>query len=191
MDAVIPGLIGAVIGAIGGLTIAWSSSRWEDRRLRRTLAVERYRDGRDLLYELVNLAGRRHFALQRWLWALEDPGSCQTSEIREKYFDLLPLWNERTWGYRARLHLLLGDNVALRFLDYADDHRSEPESLHYMFVRAHDAVLAAESRQEVDPQAQVIVDQLNHAWSDFADDVTADLLRRAGDLRLLDPPKDL
>jgi hypothetical protein len=70
---------------------------------------------------------------------------------------------------------MLGDEVALRFLDYADDTRRHPKSLHYRFVSAHRAVMRSEAGGASIEQAQEELDQLNHAWSDFADDIAQEL----------------
>jgi hypothetical protein len=78
-----------------------------------------------------------------------------------------------------------------RFLDYTDDARGDqPRSLHYLFHRAHQSVLDAESGLAEPDAAQVILDDLSRRWSQYFDAVTSRFLRRAASLRLLEIPDD-
>jgi hypothetical protein len=162
------GLTGVYVGYV-------LNSRREDRALRRELALERHRDGRTLFDEVVHNAGRRFVAQQRWLDSIAYPDAYAGLPVRSDYFELVREWNAANWSRRARLKLMLGDEVALRFLDYADDTRRHPKSLHYRFVSAHRAVMRSEAGGASIEQAQEELDQLNHAWSDFADDIAQEL----------------
>lgn len=175
------GLAGIVVGYL-------LSSRRENRNIRRELSLQRYREGQELFDELIAAAGKRFVALQRWLWSVEDPAAYAGLHVREEYFSLVQQWNASTWSFRARLRIHLGDDTAVQFLDYRDDERREPESLHYKFVCAHRAVLAAESSRASIEDVQVGVDRLNHAWSAFADDMAVELTRRARAFELLAEP---
>jgi hypothetical protein len=187
--AVVQAVAVAVIGLLGVLVGAIFTTRREDSRMRRDLSLERYRDGQRLFDELIVLAGERFTAMQRWLWAVEDPEQYDLPEVREDYFVLVRRWNSLTWNYRARLRILLGEPTALQFLDYGDDARpSNPESLHYRFVQAHNEIRACERDSSNAATAQEMLNRLNWAWSDFADDVAAELLRRSRDLQLLREP---
>lgn len=153
--------------------------------MKRELAVERYREATELVGELVDLAGERHYLMQRWLWAIADPERYR-ADARSAYTEVVRNWNKRTWGYRSRLRLSFGDPIALRYLDYNDDARTRPRSLHYMFVAAHKAILECESDPRHIPEAQRCLDQMNHSWSQFSDDATEELLSRAaGSVRRL------
>jgi hypothetical protein len=118
---------------------------------------------------------------------VEDPTAYVGLHVREEYFGLVQQWNA-SWSFRARLRIHLGDDTAVRFLDYQDDGRPEPKSLHYRFVSAHRAVLAAESSRTSIEDVQGQVDRLNHAWSDFADDIAVELTHRARSPELLEEP---
>lgn len=173
------GLCGIALGAL------FTSSR-ENNKLRRELSLERYREGQELFDELIRLAGERFVSLQRWLWAVLDPDAYELAEVRRAYFDVVRRWNALTWSLRARLRLTLGDELALRFMNYSDDTRTEPLSLHYRFVRVHAMVLSAEQGDKNPKEVQLPLDRLNHAWSEYADDVAVELLQRARRLELLD-----
>ena len=153
--------------------------------LRRDLALERYRQGQQLFDEIVSSAGERFVALQRWLWAIEDPKPYADVPVRDQYFALVPAWNAAVWSRRARLHIMLGAETAQGFVDYRDDSRDDPVSLHYKFVAAHRAVLAVEAGQLDVQSAQRMVDRLNHAWSNFAIQIAAELETRGRSLMLL------
>jgi hypothetical protein len=178
-----------VIGVCGVIIGSHLTTRRENDRIRRDLSLERYREGQQLFDDLIKLAGERFTAMQRWLWAMENPGRYDLDAVRRNYIDLVQSWNTLTWSYRARLRLMLGDAIALRYLDYDDDERGEkPESLHYKFVMAHRLLLNCERGTKSPAQVQPVIHRLNHAWSNFADDVASELLRRAVNLRLLDMP---
>jgi hypothetical protein len=165
------GLMGVYVGYV-------LNSRREDRVLRRDLALERYRAGQELFEEVIASAGTRFTAMQRWLWSVEDPQPYHDLPVRAEYFALLQAWNASCWSRRARLRLMLGDETALRFLDYRDDRREDPTSLHYRFVAAHRAILQCEQHRVGSSAAQAQLDRLNHAWSDFADDIAVELAKR-------------
>jgi hypothetical protein len=175
------GLAGVYVGFV-------LNARREDRVFRRELALEQYRQGQALFDELISSAGCRFVAMQRWLWSIDQPEAYDGPPIRATYFALLQDWNAANWSRRARLRLMLGDDVAQRFLDYADDVRREPLSLHYKFVYAHRAVLRAEANGLDACDAQRRLDTLNHAWSDFADDIAVDLAQRARELLSTESP---
>src|SRR5262245_46235397 len=182
----LPALILApAIGLVGVLVGYWLNARRADRALRRDLVLERYRQGQQLFDEIVSSAGERFVALQRWLWAIEDPDAYETVPVREQYFALVPNWNAAVWSRRARLHIMLGADTARGFVDYRDDARTQPLSLHYMFVAAHRAVLAVEAGRLEAEDAQTEVDRLNHAWSNFAIKIAAELETRGRSLLLL------
>ena len=169
------GLLGVYVGYV-------LNSRREDRVLRRDLALERYRAGQELFEEVTASAGTRFTTMQRWLWSIEDPEPYRDVPARAEYFALLQGWNASCWSRRARLRLMLGDEAALRFLDYRDDGRDDPQSLHYRFVAAHGAILGCERHRERSATAQAQLDRLNHAWSDFADDIAVELTKRSSAL---------
>jgi hypothetical protein len=190
--AVVQAVAVALIGLFGVLVGALLTTRRENSRIRRELSLERYRDGQRLFDELIILAGERFTAMQRWLWSIIEPDRYSASTPRDDYFTTVRRWNSLTWSYRARLRILISQTTAVRFLDYADDIRpSNPASLHYQFVQAHNAILDCENGTGDARYAQSLLNQLNWAWSDFADDIAADLLQRARDLQLLREPGDL
>ncbi len=178
-------VLSPLLGVVGIFLGYGLSSRRENRSIRRELSLQRYREGQQLFDELIAAAGTRFVALQRWLWSVDDPGAYAGVQVREEYFALVQQWNASTWSFRARLRIHLGDDTAIRYLDYQDDRRQEPESLHYKFVFAHSAVLDAESGTRSTHEVQARVDRLNHSWSNFADDIALELAQRARSLQLL------
>ena len=188
MNELTPLVVAPLIGLAGVFVGYWWNARRADQTVRRDLALERYRDGRQLFDEVVLSAGERFVALQRWLWSIEDPESYRGIAVRDDYFALVPGWNATVWSRRARLQIMLGAETARTFVDYSDDNRAEPQSLHYQFVHAHRAVLAAESGQSDVRSAQAQVDRLNHAWSNYAIQIASELEERGRSLTQLDKP---
>jgi len=184
-------VLAPLLGLIGIFVGYALSSKREDRNISRELSLQRYREGQELFDELIMAAGKRFTALQRWLWSVEDPSMYADRSVRDEYFLLVQHWNASTWSFRARLRIHLGDDVAVRFLDYEDDHRQEPRSLHYQFVFAHRAVLAAEADSSTVAEARGRVERLNHAWSRFADDIAVELAHRARAHQLLSEPQSM
>ena len=77
-----------LIGVCGVVVGSHLTTRRENARIRRDLSLERYREGQQLFEQLITLAGERFFALQRWLWALEDPERPDLEEVRRTYFKI-------------------------------------------------------------------------------------------------------
>jgi hypothetical protein len=135
------------------------------------------------------MVDRRYFRLQRLVWSLTENAPQEKIDQREKdYFKTVVEWNEKLRSIHNRLRLLVGDSVALQFLDYADDYRQDdPESLHYRFVKTHRAVLRAKDDRTLAQSAKEEVDRLNWTVSKFAYDVTTLFVARASSLELLRP----
>jgi hypothetical protein len=82
---------------------------------------------------------------------------------------------------------LVGSEESFEFLAYEDDRRPEPQSIHYLFVGAHAAVLQAKKNPEQIGLAERKVQRLNFAVSNYAYEVTTLFMNRASALRLLKP----
>jgi hypothetical protein len=172
----------------GALAYLFQSLSWR-RQVRLDLFRQRYSDGWQLLEQLSSMVDRRYFRLQRLIWAIADGAAPETVAVREReYFEAVIEWNEKLRSFHNRVRLLIGDNEALQFLDYADDFRQdEPQSLHYRFVRAHRMVLRAKDEPAWASTAKEEVDRLNWSVSRFAYDTTTLFMTRASSLALLRP----
>jgi hypothetical protein len=173
-------LVGGVLTSV----FQWLSWR---RQARIDLFRQRYVEGTQLLEQLSSMIDKRYFRLQRLVWAIGDSALPEKIVQREKeYFEAVVEWNEKLRSIHNRLRLLVGDSVALQFLDYADDYRQQdPQSLHYKFVKAHRAVLRAKDDGTKAASAKEEVDRLNWSVSRFAYDVTTLFMSRASSLELL------
>jgi len=85
--------------------------------------------------------------------------------------------------------LLVDDVQANAFLDYKDDlNQDSPQSLHYLFVKAHRYVQKVKAQTGSATEAQVAVDDLNWACSTFLENLTTSFLDKATSLQLLKSP---
>jgi hypothetical protein len=110
-----------VVGGLFAYVFQWLSWR---RQVRIDLFRQRYIEGTQLLEHLSSLVDRRYFRLQRLVWSLAGDAPQEKIEQREKeYFETVVEWNEKLRSIHNRLRLLVGDSIALQFLDYADDYR--------------------------------------------------------------------
>jgi hypothetical protein len=173
----------------GGLLSSWFQHATWTRQTRVDLFRQRYQEGTKFLDELSDHIGRRFFALQRLLWSLKDSTAEQRDTIEKEYFTIVAGWNASLRTYRNKIRLLVSQEQADRFLDYRDDYRAEPLSLHYIFVKAHKAVVGARKGTIGVDEAQTPVDELNWACSNFLEALTTSFLERATTLQLLDVPK--
>lgn len=175
---------------LGGLlTYVFQRLSWK-RQATLDLYRERYKEGTEFLERLSSLIDRRYFALQRFIWALEDSADEKRLTEREAdYFQTVLEWNTSLRSIHNRIRLLIGEEQALDFLDYGDDYRpDQPQSLHYRFVLAHRAVMAARRDRGKIATALQEVDRLNWKLSSFLYDVTSLFTERAGNLTLLRMP---
>jgi hypothetical protein len=173
-----------VLGAALAYLFQWLSWR---RQVRLDLFRQRYTDGTQLLERLSSMIDKRYFRLQRLVWSIADNAVPEKTAAREQeYFEAVAEWNERLRAIHNGIRLLIGESEALQFLDYADDYRpDDPHSLHYRFVKAHQAVLAAKNDPSRVAIAKEEVDRLNWTVSRFAYDVTTLFMNRAASLALL------
>lgn len=175
---------------LGGLlTYLFQRLSWK-RQATLDLYRERYKEGTEFLERLSSLIDRRYFALQRFIWALEEAADeKRLSEREADYFQTVLEWNTSLRSIHNRIRLLIGEEQALDFLDYGDDYRpDQPLSLHYRFVLAHRAVMTARRDRAGLATALQEVDRLNWKLSSFLYDVTSLFTERAGNLTLLHMP---
>ena len=175
---------------LGGLlTTRLQRALWE-RQTRLEVFRRRYEEGTVFLDQLSSLIDRRLFGLQRLLWVIEEGVEADQLETKEReYFQTVIEWNGTLRSNRNKIRLLIGESQASDFLDYRDDGRQEhPRSLHYQFVKAHNAVISANSGGMSTEQAQREVNSLNWTCSSFLEDLTTVFAQRATSLTLLDIP---
>jgi hypothetical protein len=180
----------ALTTILGGLLSTWLQGAAWKRQTRVDLFRKRYEEGIQLLDELSDRVGKRLFGLERFLWSLKDPGKEQRTDLQLEYFKIVADWNVSLRTNHNKIRLLIGEAQADLFLDYGDDDRPQaPKSLHYKFVKAHKAVIAAKENKISIPEAQGIVEVLNFACSAFLVRLTTDFLERATSLQLLEIPE--
>lgn len=180
-------LLSSVLGGL--LTYAFQRLSWR-RQAKLELYSQRYKDGNEFLDRLSSLIDRRYFALARLLWAVQEREPADKLAPREReYFETVVEWNNNLRAMHNRVRILVGEEKALAFLDYEDDYRQDsPGSLHYRFVLAHRALMAAKKDPASFGQAQLEADKLNWCLSSFLFDVTTVFAERANSLELLQFP---
>ena len=183
-------VLGFILTTVGGAYITWLlSTRSWSRQTKIDLYRKRYDEGTAFLDDFSNAVGRRFFMMQRFLWALGGPDSERIKRVEGEYFETVTAWNASYWVYRNKIRLLIDDAYANTFLDYQDDSRLEhPQSLHYLFVKAHREVQRASRGEIAKDDAQLAVDNLNWACSSFLENLTTSFLNRATSLQLLRAP---
>jgi hypothetical protein len=181
----------AFTSVAGGVFARWLQEKSWLRQTKVDLFRKRYEDGVLFLDHLSELIGKRSFALQRLLWAAARKHDQEAvGQLNRKYFAIVFLWNSNYWKNRNKIRLLVGEEQANAFLDYADDWRpEEPVSLHYTFVKAHRYVLLARKGEIDFDAAQVEVDRLKVICSEFLEHLTTEFADRANRLQLLVVPE--
>jgi hypothetical protein len=183
-------VFGFILTTIGGAYVTWLlSTRSWPRQTRIDLFRKRYDEGTVFLDDFSRAVGRRFFLMQRLLWAMGGPDPERIQRLEREYFEAVTAWNASYWVYRNKIRLLVDDAYANAFLDYQDDFRGEhPQSLHYLFVKAHREVQKANTGELSKDDAQSAVDNLNWACSSFLENLTTSFLNRATSLQLLRVP---
>jgi predicted secreted protein len=182
--------IGFILTTIGGAYVTWLfSTRTWHRQTRIDLYRRRYEEGTAFLDTFAKAVGERYFLMQRFLWILGDADTKRIQRIEKEYFLSVISWNASYWVNRNKIRLLVDDKQANAFLDYQDDFRLEtPQSLHYLFVKAHRHVLKAKAGEISKADAQPAVDNLNWACSTYLENLTTSFLDKATSLQLLKTP---
>jgi hypothetical protein len=181
---------GFILTTIAGgvITFIFQQLSWR-KEMRINLYQQKYRDGIELLAKLSTMVDTRFFALQRFTWALQERDENRIAAREKEYFESVVQWNQSLRSMHNGLRLLVGEEEALGFLDYADDQRQEqPSSLHYQFVAAHRTVMKAKANPNEVRLAEDIVERLNWSLSRFISGITTEFDRRAETLSLLRVP---
>jgi hypothetical protein len=177
-----------ILGSILSAYIAWNTWR---RQTRLAFFRQRYDEGIKLLDELGKLIGKRFFLLQRYLSAIENMSPEEIDNYKKASLESVQDWNTKRILFRAKIRLLVGEELALEFLDYSDDARVDlPRSLHYIFVRTHKRVFEVNhtSPQYEIESAWAVINKLNWSCSNFIEKITNEFLSRAKSLELIDVP---
>lgn len=179
-------ILGFILTTVFGKIISdWIQNKNWRNQTRINLYQSRYDEGKDVLDELSKQIGTRFFLLQRLLWSIESKDKLKIKEREKQYFESVIDWNSKTWYYRNKIRLLIGDEEAIEFLDYGDDFRPDiPISLHYLFVKTHKTVIQAKTNEELQ-NAQNMVERLNHICSNYLEELTTKFLHRSSNLELL------
>jgi len=182
--------LGFLLTTVGGASLTWlMSTRTWSRQTKTELHRKRFEEGNAFLEDFSKGVGLRFFLLQRYLWALGGGDPQRISRVEKDYFKNLVEWNSQYWHRRNKIRLLIDDTQANAFLDYQDDFRPDsPESLHYLFVKAHGEVQRVKDGTLSKSQAQSSVDTLNWACSTYLENLTTLFLERAASVQLLRMP---
>jgi hypothetical protein len=183
-------VLGFLLTGLGGAYFTWLlSTRSWSRQTTIDLYRRRFEDGAEFLDTFSRSVGERFFLMQRFLWILGDADQKRVGHLRKEYFQSVVAWNSSYWLNRNKIRLLVDDAQANAFLDYQDDFRVDnPQSLHYLFAKAHREVLKAEIGEISKEQAQNSVNSLNWACSTYLENLTTSFLARATSLQLLKMP---
>ena len=186
-------LIGFLLTSLLGSLFATrlQNAAWE-RQTRLEVFRKRYDEGIALLDHLSALIDKSYFALQRFLWALEDGNDDEYIKTKEQeYFKMVVEWNGLLRSNRNKIRLLVGEAQANRFLDYGDDGRPEnPKSIHYQHVKVHNIVLAVKEGKLDKVTGQKEIERYNWEISAFLEDLTTVFAQRAISLSLLELPTE-
>jgi hypothetical protein len=182
--------LGFLLTTVGGAYITWLlSTRTWSRQTKMELHRKRFEEGNAFLEDFSKGVGLRFFLLQRYLWALGGGDAQRVARAEKDYFKNLAEWNSQYWHRRNKIRLLIDDSQANAFLDYQDDFRPQsPESLHYLFVKAHAEVQRVKDGTLSTKEAQSSVDTLNWACSTYLENLTTLFLERAASVQLLQTP---
>lgn len=182
--------LGFLLTTAGGAYLTWLlSTRTWSRQTKMELHRKRFEEGNAFLEDFSKGVGLRFFLLQRYLWALGGGDPQRISRVEKDYFKNLVEWNSQYWHRRNKIRLLIDDTQANAFLDYQDDFRPDsPESLHYLFVKAHAEVQRVKDGTLSKSEAQSSVDTLNWACSTYLENLTTMFLKRAASVQLLRTP---
>lgn len=176
-----------IFGGIWGYFLRKRS--WENQ-VRQDLYRARYDEGTQFLNDISTCIGERYYYLQRLFWAIQEGKDEGIDACENDYFPIMRKWNASLWRIRNKLRLLVNQETADSFLDYADDNRpNKPKSLHYHFVFAHRIVLASKSETDKISVAENVMTELNWHCSSFLESATTEFLRRASALQLLKAPE--
>src|SRR5215469_565121 len=183
-------ILSFVLTTVGGASLTWLlTTRSWSRQTKLELYRKRFDEGSEFLDQFSKAVGERFFLMQRFLWNLNDSDPAVVERLAKEYFRSVKSWNASYWLFRNKIRLFVDDSQANAFLDYQDDLRLEqPQSLHYLFVKAHRYVLKAREGALPTHEAQTVVDSLNWACSTFLENLTTSFLNKATSLQLLKTP---
>ena len=162
-------LAGFVLTTVGGgiLTFWFQWLSWR-RQARLEVLRQRYAEGLSFVSGLMKLIDRRLFRLQQVIWALEDDAPDERlKNALSTYHEAVTEWNETLRSNHTYVQVLVGPQFGSSFLDFGDEDRGTPGSLHYRFVAAHNALLRARSDQAAVADASAVVAKLNIDASNF------------------------
>jgi len=183
-------ILSFILTTVGGASLTWLlTTRSWSRQTKLELYRKRFDEGSEFLDQFSKAVGERFFLMQRFLWNLNDSDPAVVERLAKEYFRSVKSWNASYWLFRNKIRLFVDDSQANAFLDYQDDLRLEqPQSLHYLFVKAHRYVLKAREGALPTHEAQTVVDSLNWACSTFLENLTTSFLNKATSLQLLKTP---
>ena len=139
---------------------------------------ERLKEARGAQQSILALSNKRIFLLRRIYSELSENRLQSAREIWKDYFSVVNEWNNTVKSNANLLSLLFGRSVSVAFLDDTENNQDNPKSLHHVFRKAHDAVLAviecmksncSQSEQDILVQeAKMRMDALGIANDEFS-----------------------
>lgn len=167
-----------------GLAFIWQTISWR-RQTRLELFRRRYEEGIELLNQLSSLIDRRLYALLKVKWALENSNQEEIEAKEIPYYSIVQEWNEHLRMNRGKIRLLIGEKYALAFLDYDDEDKELPNSLHFKFVKTHVAFRAVLKHEAPVESLSEATQNLHRYCNHFLEELSAEFASRADDLSLL------
>jgi hypothetical protein len=103
---------------------------------------ERLKEARDNQQSIISLSNKRIFLLRRIYSELAENRLQSAREIWKEYYAVVNEWNNNVKTNANLLYLLFGRSISVAFLDNTENLQDNPKSLHHIFRKAHNAVLA-------------------------------------------------
>jgi len=120
---------------------AFHEGSWKSKA-RFEIFKERLKEASEAQDSIIVLSNKRIALLERIYSELEENRLQSAREIWKEYFHIVKEWNNNVKSNNNRISLLFGDTVSLALLDNNENSIDNPKSLHHIFRKAHNSVLA-------------------------------------------------
>lgn len=132
-------LLTTIVGSY--INNAYHNESWRSKA-RFEIFRERLKEASEAQSSIIVMSNKRIVLLERIVSELGSGRLQSARDIWKEYYKVVKQWNNNVKSNNNRLSLLFGDGVSLSFLDNQEIPLEQPKSLHYIFRKAHDAVLA-------------------------------------------------
>lgn len=104
---------------------------------------ERLKEAGEVQDSIIVLSNKRIVLLGRIYSELKENRLQSARKIWKEYFNSVAIeWNNNVKSNKNRISLLFGNTISLAFLDNNENDSDNPKSLHHIFRKAHNSVLA-------------------------------------------------